>query len=121
MTPTRRSRSGRSRCLCGCTWAQHRTHARGKPCTRCACEHYEACQRVPPPAPRLPLPPLVALSSKTERVPCNPEAHVTEAFRYCAACDAWERGKVLLTDGTMVLKTHWVQTFEAKGSQEDGR
>jgi hypothetical protein len=52
-----------------------------------------------------------------ERQPCQPEAHVRN--RGCRACEAWEHGSVLLTDGRTLAKARWVQAHAAPPDKEE--
>jgi hypothetical protein len=116
--PRGRSSAGKSRCQCGCPWQVHQTHHRGKPCMRCACVHYVPRPR-PPTAPRVPTPPPgpAPLLREATRLACVPEAHTGREA--CPACTAWERGRVLLTDGRDVAKMLWIHAHEAAVAPAD--
>jgi hypothetical protein len=47
------------------------------------------------------------------RQPCRCEPSPPRKHRPCAACVAWEAGKVLLANGQRMPKTQWVQEHEA--------
>lgn len=49
------------------------------------------------------------------RQPCACVPQPGRVHQPCAACAAWDRGQVLLTDGTTLSRARWVRAHEVSG------